>query len=749
MIRRTVAFVAVLILQGVHVSQGQAPPPAQRASGASPAQVSAILVDVVVRDRRGNPVRDLTPEDFELYEDNVRQTLGSMTPVFRDAAPQLAARPSTAPAVQPSGSAAATTPARGAENPAPAGTPAPAGAAENAPDVIALVFDRLSADARTLAHTAAHKYLGDMQVSQNYMAVFGIDLTLMPYQTFTRDAALIRQAIDKFAQHSSSQYGSYREARREAEGQQTAAANAMAGMEAATAAGGPGAGAAAAQMGAAAAAAQFAQMTSSMTQTFEALERDQAGYATSNALMSVVNGMRAIPGRKSIVFFSEGLSIPPNVQEQFLAVIDAANRANVSIYPMDAMGLRAESSISQTRDEMMDAAKANLRRNPTRDTTGSAMMAALERNEDLLRMDPHSGLGQLAEDTGGFLIANTNDLRGGFERIENDMRNYYLLTYVPSNENFDGKFRQIEVKVKKPGLSVHSRKGYFAFREPVGLPMKTFEAPALVALDKTPVPNAFPVRASVLRFPEADRPHLLSVVVELATAGVLFKPAEDKTTYTSEFTVLVRFRDEANRVVDKMSERYQLNGPLEQMDRAKLGTVIFYRQPELPPGVYTMEAVVYDAVADKASVRFVTVEQPTPDPTQLRLSSLMLVSRGEKVPQDEESRANPLTVGDMLLYPNMGTPLQKGSDNELAFFFTAYPGQNATAPLSATVELLHDAKVLARAPLEMGTPDAAGRVQQVSRLPIAALPPGRYQLRIQVQQGSTTIGRSTEFRIVS
>ena len=62
--------------------------------------------------------------------------------------------------------------------------------------------------------------------------------------------------------------------------------------------------------------------------------------------MSVVTGMRALPGRKSIVFFSEGLAIPPNVQERFMAVIDAANRANVSIYPMDAMGLRTDSATS-------------------------------------------------------------------------------------------------------------------------------------------------------------------------------------------------------------------------------------------------------------------------------------------------------------------------------------------------------------------------------------------------------------------
>ena len=80
---RTLALIAALIVPTVHVSHGQAPP--QRASEASPTQVSAILVDVVVRDGSGNPVRGLEAADFEIYEDGVRQDLGSVTPVFRDA----------------------------------------------------------------------------------------------------------------------------------------------------------------------------------------------------------------------------------------------------------------------------------------------------------------------------------------------------------------------------------------------------------------------------------------------------------------------------------------------------------------------------------------------------------------------------------------------------------------------------------------------------------------------------------------
>ena len=98
------------------------------------------------------------------------------------------------------------------------------------------------------------------------------------------------------------------------------------------------------------------------------------------------------------------------------------------------------------------------------DTTGGPMLRPIERSEDLLRLDRQGGLARLAEDTGGFLVRDTNDLGSAFRRIEEDNRFHYMLTYSPSNENFDGKFRTINVKVKRDGAQVFARKGYFAVR---------------------------------------------------------------------------------------------------------------------------------------------------------------------------------------------------------------------------------------------------------------------------------------------
>jgi len=717
-----VALAVVLVATGPAVQTQQPPPP--RASGVVQAETTAILVDVVVRDKHGQPVTDLTTADFELYEDGVLQEIGALTRYSAAADGPVAASTTTAPPV----------PADSAPKPKTEPTPEP---------VIALVFDRLTPEARVMARKAALGYVGERPQSAARIAVFGIDLSLLTYQTYTHEAMLLRKAIEDVGVRSTAQFQSQAGKARELAQQAEGAANAMAALQA----GGQGA-AQAAQSGAgpAAADAMAAQMQQRTLETFEMLERDQQGLSSSNALLAVVNSMRALPGRKSVIFFSEGLAIPANVEARFRSVIDTANRANVSIYAMDAIGLRAESTSKDTRDGINAAANRMLRRNPTSEVVGAPMTEALERNEGLLRNDPHSGLGELAEGTGGILIGNTNDLTGGFKRIDQDMRNYYMLSYVPKNDRFDGKFRTISVKVKRGGTDVAARKGYYAVRGAGPTPVMSYEARPLALLDSTPLPNAFPARAAALKFPAAAAPGLTPVLVSVPASAMTFVPSDDRLSYRAEFTILVRVRDANNQVIDKMSQSYVLTGPMERLESVKQGNVLFYRERELKPGLYTMEAIVHDALSDRASVRIATVEEPQVDPATLRVSDLVLIASAERIAKADQRAGSPFLVGDMLLYPNLGDPLRKSATPELGFFFTAYPGKGSKP--QATLELLQNGTGLASLPLTLGEPDSFGRIQQVSRLPIGTLAPGAYELRIVLSDGRQQISRSAMFRIV-
>jgi VWFA-related protein len=716
----SVAMILALAMPG-HAQQ----PTPQRAAGVVNQGVTAVLVDVVVRDRRGQPVRDLTQADFQVLEEGVPQTIGSFSTVFDGGtvpAPEAPAPP-TPPAT--SGASAAV----------------PAAPATSQP-ITAIVFDRLSPEARRLAVQAAQGYLGTKDETSGYIGIFGIDIALTPYTPFTRNARVLRQALTKMSSRGSASFNSPEQQQQKANADRQAGA-AGGAAAAAESAGGPGAGAA---VGGAPGEAMLGQMQSNMIKDFEVMEHDQQGYSTTNGLFAIISTLRRLPGRKSLILFSEGIAIPPAVQRLFLGVIDAANRANVSIYTMDAAGLRAESEQAKIRDQVNAAGGAGGGILSGGGGGGDPLSKQLEKNEEVLRQDPHNGLAGLSQDTGGLLFENTNNLRQGFDRVESDLRNYYLVGYTPTNETYDGRFRNIEVKVTRPGVTVAARKGYFAVRDAGGSPINAWEAPALGALETKPVPNAFPVRAGALLFPERARPGLVPVVVELKTAPITFEPAADGKTYTSDFAVLVRFLDPQNQVVRKVSQHYEVKGPIADLERAKQGDVIFYREPELAPGVYTMETVVYDALAGKSTVRISTVEVPKTDPARLVMSSLVLVKRGEKIPAKDRRPENPLLVNDVVLYPNLGETVSKAA-KEVGFYFAAYPAPGGPAP-EASIELVLDGKLVAQLPLPLAAADAAGRIQQAGRLPLAQLAPGTYDLRAVVKQGTEQVFRSTMLRIV-
>jgi VWFA-related protein len=711
----SIAALCAMTISGTNAQQ----PTPQRVQGTLNEGVTAVLVDVVVRDRRGQPVRDLTQADFQISEDGVPQSIGSFTPFLEGKTAAPAAAGGTPPATT-AGSAAASAPA------------------DDRPIVTALVFDRLSPEGRQLAVQAAQTYLGSKPETENYIGVFGVDVGLAPYASFTKNARTLRQALDKVGNRASASFNSPEMRQQRANAEQQAS---VAGQQAAAAIGGAGPG------GAGGASAQgdalLAQMAVSMARDFEAMEHDQQGYATTNGLFAIINAMRLLPGRKSLVLFSEGLLIPPAVQRLFSGVIDAANRANVSIYAMDAKGLRIDSEQAKIRDQVNAAAGAGTGTLGVA-SGGDPLTKALETNEGVLRQDPQMGLGTLARDTGGLLFDNTNNLRQGFERIETDLRNYYLLGYTPSNAKYDGRFRTIEVKVNRPGIVVSARKGYFAVRDPGGA-INSWEAPALGALEAKPVPNAFPVRAAALLFPERDRPGLVPVVVELKTAPLTFAASGDGKTYTSDFTVLVRFLDARNQVVRKVSQHYEVRGSLADIERVKTGDVIFYREPELPAGTYSMETVVHDNPSGKASVRFSTVEVPKIDPSKLRMSSLVLVKRGDTVPEKERRAENPLLVNGVALSPNLGDPVSK-TLKELPFYFAVYPAAGGPAP-EVTIQLVQNGVVAAQVPMTVPAADRSGRVQQLGRLPLAQIAPGTYELRAVVKQGTEQVTRSTLLRV--
>jgi VWFA-related protein len=711
-------------------------------------EAAAVQLDVVVRDKKGRPVRDLAASDFEVFEDGARQTIASFR--VMDAGQPTPAGPDTATAAagEPTATASSTPPAPMAEGAAASATPAPAAAAGApaqpgaAPMVIAFVFDRLSVAARALAQKAALTYADRGYVSGDLVGVFSIDLALRTLQPFTNDRAAMRLAFQRAASQAHTAFASERaDGRRQLD-------NVMNYEDSLSAlSSGGDAAAAGTQAQVIAVEMAFQALQHRMNRAFDAMERDQQGFASTNGLLAVVTGLKALPGRKTVVFFSEGLSIPANVQAQFRSVVASANRANVSIYAIDAGGLRAESNTREAREEILQAAQRRIRQEGAgRDfAPDGAMTRQLERNEDLLRLNPESGLGQLADETGGILIQG-NDPSAGFQRIGEDMRFHYVLSYSPTDERYDGRFRTISIKVKRPGVDVQTRKGYFAVRPEYVLPVRGYEAPAIAELERSPRPDAFPLRVAALSFPESERPGLAPVLVEVPGGAVAWVP--DKGVHRADFAVVVRIKDERGREIDRLSQQYVLNAPADKLEAARRGDVLFYREAQVPPGRYTAEAVAYDAIADSASVRSVKLDVPKAEDGRLRLSSLVLVGRGEKLSASEQDGKNPLHYGEAILYPNMGAPFRKSAVPALAFYFSAYGGKDAAGPRKATIEVTQAGRVITKATSDLAAADTHGRIQHAGAVPLGAVPPGDYTLQVSVTDGTSTATRDAAFTVV-
>ncbi|MEO6238629.1 MAG: VWA domain-containing protein [Vicinamibacterales bacterium] len=707
--------------------QAQARRPPQSFTASS----TAILVDVVVRDSRGRPVTDLSAADFQVAEDGVWQTIGSFSRVSRGGIGLGVAWRSPRPAAVP-------VTASDGETPAPA--------AERA--TTALVYDRLSPETLRLAQKATLDYVGPGGESTVEIGVFATDAGVRAVQRYTSDRALVRRAVSGVLPSGVAD----EELRSERSDDLIARKKALTGeADAAVAMAAGGSGAVLAQnagvLGQRENELRLVQTELNMLRSIANSERGYKGHDTASSLTAVVRSLAEYPGRKTVVFFSEGLPVSPSLSAQLDRVIDAANRANVTVYAVDTKGLRAKSGMEKARKEL-DAFAEDRRSQVSSgvDRTEQPLSMAMEQVEDTLHLDSRTGLARLSTDTGGFLIEGSNDLSSAFRRIDEDTQFHYLLTYAPGNDTLDGRFRAIRVKVARPGTQVFARKGYRALRVRPAADAAATDAAAMALLERRPVPNAFPVQAAAFSFPAPGHPGLSSLIVRLSTAPLRFDLDAERSAYTGRVTVGVRISDGEGREVQRLSQEYVLTGDAKDIDAARQGEILFYREPDLPPGVYTMEAIAFDALAGQGSVRLSTITIPAASPERLAMSSLVLVSRAEDtraMRAADGNPAGPLYVGQTLLYPNLGDPIRKSAAGELTFYFALY---GEVAGISTTAELLRNGRVIAAAPVTLAEP-AGRRIQHVGRLPIAALPTGTYELRIQVTGAGRELSRTAYFTL--
>jgi VWFA-related protein len=258
---------------------------------------------------------------------------------------------------------------------------------------------------------------------------------------------------------------------------------------------------------------------------FETRSRSQI---TMQTLQRVLNGVGGVKGRKSVILVSEGFVYDPNLDD-FRKVRAASRRANAAVYFLNARGLQGMPS------------------------EFSAQFGPPQPNQDIgYTMSAMSSLDDgsegIADDSGGFTIKNTNDLDRGIERIARETQIYYLLGYTSTNPSRDGEFRKIEVKLKDgKGLKVRARKGYYAPSADGEAEIEAREDidPVVqAALDSPWAEDGIPLRMThYVRAEQAVGKSQTVLVTELDVEGLEFEEVDGRAVAEIEFLLVVAHRE--------------------------------------------------------------------------------------------------------------------------------------------------------------------------------------------------------------
>lgn len=686
-----------------------------------------VLLDLVVRDKKGRPVRDLKVGDIEIYEDGVKQEISSFRLVNRDAIVEgesIAGAPTNAPKTD--ALPKSTDPTRQI-------------------NLVSFVFERLSPDGRRNARTAAMEFLKEEYGPNVMVAIFALDQRLNAIQSFTSNRDRIKAAVEHVIGMAPSSFASESQKLRQ-ELENFTKADATAAQSTASV----GQGGASTVNGGSFAEAKAAEVTLNILRLADDSARQQQGQSSIYSLLSLIEGQKKLLGRKTVVYFSEGLQVPPNLKDAFQTAISAANRANVSFYAMDARGLQTQSDFDSAKESLNAAVTATQRQQRTRggEAVSVEQVKAFDNAESAITKNSQNNLASLAESTGGVFVANTNDFRTPMKRVLTELTSYYEASYSPTGKEFDGKFRSITVKSQRPDIVLQTRSGYFAVPTMEGVSqLLPYELPLLAALNAKPIPRDFDIRQQILHF--ADRPGGTQqmLVMEVPLANLTFKVDEGNKLYSTHCSLLALLKNSEGRVVHKFSEDFPLDGPTTRLEALKKGNLVFTRAFDVPPGRYTLETVAHDRETNKKAVRRSILVVPNRS-ENLKMSSVSVIKRIDPIDQSSAGDDNPFRFQTGKIIPNLGEPIKPGAGSELGIYTVIYPLSGSSDKPQLILEVLQDGQSVARGQLDLPAPDGQGKIPYIARVPLDNFKTaGNYEIRLIAKQGAQAVEEHTFFTI--
>ncbi len=469
----------------------------------------------------------------------------------------------------------------------------------------------------------------------------------------------------------------------------------------------------------------------------EALNDERVnGMDSLYAVLGVAKALENVEGRKSIVYFTEAWALGTSAQTFYETVVSAANRANVAVHTVDTRGLstlRPGETLNPFNSALANfTAESRATIDPLNQTTKPAggSSGAFELTEDYLR-GPR--LENLAGDTGGLAIADTNDLGTRLALVADELAVYYEVVYEPANPVMDGRFRRIEARSSRPGVRLRTRKGYFANprKQPA---IAAYELPLLEALAASEPRREFTTRADVLHFGPSGADRNCVFLAEVPLSEIQLDQDPGDGTYRGHLSLVGFIKDTEGRVVARLTQDLVISGPWAKREQALAESALFRRALPLAPGQYTLELAIQDRARGALSVTRGPFSVPSA--SDLPLSSIVIVERAVQAPA-ETPATDPLRIGDLLFVPALHTSFAEGSHAHFPVFVALWP-KLGTADAELKVELRRGETVVTGVTPALPVADANGRVSWVGSIPAPLLADGPVEVVVSARQGALT-----------
>ncbi|HMF58522.1 MAG TPA: VWA domain-containing protein [Pyrinomonadaceae bacterium] len=594
------SFLTPLFSQTSQPAQQRAQPNAPAAERQQPEEdvvritTNLVQVDAVVTDSNGRQVTDLAAGDFEIREDNREQNITNFSYVSTET------------------SAPASTSARGAGRSAP--VPPVHLRPEDVRRTYAIVVDDLGLSFQNVGfvRAALKRFVDEQMQPGDLVAIIRTGGGTGVLQQFTSDRRQLYAAIEHVRWNQQGR-GTSLLGMSNVLGADTIPSSTL----------------------------HPQQLSNLQQQIIEQEQQRQELFTigTLGALDAVVRGMRELPGRKSVLLISDGFKIwlrpgqmsmtQPDISmdtghasqrilDRLRKLTDLANRASTVIYAISARGLVAG---GLTADQDLSG---DLNQGPDR-----IEQRLSEGRDD--ELDSRFGLIYLAERTGGFAVYGSNDLNRGMGRVLDDQKGYYLIAYHPSESTFaqdsNGykRFHKIIVKVKRPGLRVRSRTGFYGVSDETVRPVRRTRNEQLIgALDSPFKATGVDLQMSSFFANDAHTGSFMRSLLHINARDLTFVD-DTGGFHKSTFDVLAITFGDNGQVVDEMGRTHNIRVSDRTYRRImEQGFDYMITIPVKKPGAYQLRVALRDTATERLGSASQFIEVPDITKNRLALSGVIM-----------------------------------------------------------------------------------------------------------------------------